>query len=324
MMPRAFVAVAIFLAGMSLAPRADAQAWPQRPVKIVVPYAPGGNTDGIARVVGAKLGQALGQQFIVENRPGANGIVATEVVVNAAPDGYTLLMSTVGQVAVNPAMTTVPFDPQKDLVPVSNVASNPFVLAIHKSVPAQNLQEFVAYVKSRQGQLSYGSGGVGSIGHLTSALFLKRAGLEMNHAAYRGGGPAVADLVGGQIPMYFANQSEVAPFEGQGVIRLIAISSLKRSSKLPDVPTVAEQGYPGFETLTWNGLMAPAKTPKEIVDKLAAEVAKAVRDPEVLKRFAAYGVDPIGNTPAEFASEIKRDIPLWAEAVKISGAKFEK
>ncbi len=302
---------------------AHAQAWPQRPVKIVVPYAAGGNTDGIARVVGEKLSHAFGQQFIVENRPGANGIVATELVANAAPDGYTLFMSTVGQIAVNPAMTTMSFNPAARLAPVSNVASNPFVLAIHESVPAKTLEDFVTYVKARPGELSYGSGGVGSIGHLTSALFLARAGLKMNHAAYRGGGPAVADLLGGHIPMYFANQSEVAPHEGKGVIRLIAISSLKRSAKLPDVPTVAEQGFPGFESLTWNGLLAPAATPKDIIDRLAAATANAVHDPEVVQRFASYGVDPIGNTPDEFAAEIKKDIPQWAEAVRISGAKLE-
>lgn len=302
---------------------AHADAWPQRSVKILVPYAAGGNTDGITRLIAAKLGETFGQQFIVENRPGANGIVATELVANAAADGYTLFMSTVGQIAVNPAMAKMSFDPATALAPISNVASNPFVLAIHNSVPANTLQEFVAYVKARPGQLSYGSGGVGSIGHLTSALFLARANLKMNHAAYRGGGPAVQDLLGGHIPMYFANQSEVAPYEGQNVIRLIAISSLKRSPKLPDVPTVAEQGFPGFESLTWNGLMAPAKTPQEIIDRLAAVTAKAVRDPAVVQRFASYGVDPIGNTPAEFAAEIKKDIPLWAEAVRISGAKLD-
>ena len=299
---------------------AHAQTWPQRAVKILVPYPPGGNTDGIARVIGAKLSQAFGQQFLVENRPGANGIVATELVANAAPDGYTLLMATVGQVAVNPAMNKMSFVPADVLAPVSNIASNPFVLALHNSVPAKTLQEFVAYAKARPGQLSYGSGGVGSIGHLTSALFVSRAGLKMTHVAYRGGGPAVADLLGGHIPMYFANQSEVAPYEGKNIIRLIAISSLKRSAKLPDVPTVAEQGYPGFESLTWNGLMAPVKTPKDVVERLAAATAKAVHDPDVLQRFASYGVDPIGNTPAEFAAEIKKDIPFWAEAVRVSGA----
>lgn len=302
---------------------ARAQSWPQRPVKILVPYAAGGNTDGIARVVAAKLTQAFGQQFVVENRPGANGIVATELVANAAPDGYTLFMATVGQIAVNPAMSKMSFTPAEALAPISNIASNPFVLAIHKSVPANNLHEFIAYVKAHPGELSYGSGGVGSIGHLTSALFVARAGLKMNHAAYRGGAPAVADLLGGHIPMYFANQSEVAPHQGTGVIKLIAISSLKRSAKLPDVPTVAEQGFPGFESLTWNGLVAPAKTPKDIIDRVAAETAKAVHDPEVQQRFASYGVDPIGSTPAEFAAEIKKDIPLWAEAVRISGAKAD-
>lgn len=299
---------------------AQAQTWPQRTVKILVPYAAGGNTDGIARLIGAKLSQAFGQQFLVENRPGANGIVATELVANAAPDGYTLLLATVGQIAVNPAMNKMSFVPADVLAPVSNIASNPFVLAIHNSVPAKTLPEFIAYVKARPGQLSYGSGGVGSIGHLTSALFVARAGLKMNHAAYRGGGPAVADLLGGHIPMYFANESEVAPYEGQNVIRLIAISSLKRSAKLPNVPTVAEQGFPGFESLTWNGLMAPAKTPRDIIDRLAAETAKAVHDPEVLQRLASYGVDPIGDTPAQFAAEIKKDIPFWAEAVRVSGA----
>jgi len=196
------------------------------------------------------------------------------------------------------------------------------VLSVHKSVPAKTVKEFVDYVKARPGQLGYGSAGTGSLTHLSGALFLARAGLEMNHVVYKGGGPAMADLVAGQIPMYFANISEAVPHDG-GEIRLLGVSSLERWAALPNVPTVAESGYPGFQTVTWNGLMAPAQTPPAIIARLAEESIKAMRDPELRKKFANYGVEPLGTTPEQFAKQIAIDIPAWAEAIKISGAKIE-
>jgi tripartite-type tricarboxylate transporter receptor subunit TctC len=300
----------------------QAQSWPQRPVKIVVPFAPGGNTDGNALLIAQPLSIAFKEQFVVENRPGANGVIAAEYVARSAPDGYTLFMASSPQIAIYPSLTKVPYDPVKDFAPISNIATSPFVLAINKSVPANTLKEFVDYIKARPGQFGYGSAGTGSLTHLSGALFLARAGLEMNHVVYKGGGPAMADLVAGQIPMYFANISEAVPHAGIE-IRLLAVSSLQRWSALPDVPTVAESGYPGFQTVTWNGLMAPAQTPPAIISRLAEECIKAMRDPELRKRFANYGVEPLGTTPEQFAKQIAIDIPAWADAIKISGAKID-
>ncbi len=305
------------------APAAQAQSWPQKPVKIIVPFAAGGNTDGLARIMSQPLSAAFKEQFVVENRPGANGVIAAEYVAHAAPDGYTLFMATSPQIAIYPSLTKVPYDPVKDFAPVSNIATSPFVLTIHKSFPAKTLKEFVDYVKARPGQVPFGSAGTGSLTHLSAALFLARAGLQMNHVVYKGGGPAMADLIAGQIPMYFANVSEAAPHADTGEIRLLGMSSLERWPRLPDVPTIAESGYPGFQTVTWNGLMAPANTPRTIIQRLAEECAKAVKDATVRERFANYGVQPLGTTPEEFTRQIAADIPAWKEAVTISGVKLD-
>jgi tripartite-type tricarboxylate transporter receptor subunit TctC len=317
--PVALVVTALLI---GIAPT-QAQSWPQRPVKIIVPFAPGGNTDGNARLIAQPLSIAFKEQFVVENRPGANGVIAAEYVARSPADGYTLFMASSPQIVIFPSLTKVPYDPVKDFAPVSNIATSPFVLSVHKSVPAKTIKEFVDYVKARPGQFGYGSAGTGSLTHLSGALFLARAGLDMNHVVYKGGAPAMADLVGGQIPMYFANISEAVPHAEGGEIRLLGVSSLARWTALPDVPTVAESGYPGFQTVTWNGLMAPAQTPPAIIARLAEECIKAMRDPELRKRFANYGVEPLGTTPEQFAKQIAADIPAWAEAIKISGAKVD-
>lgn len=311
-------------AALAAAAPAAAQNWPTRTAKILVPYAAGGNTDGNARLIAAALSQSLGQQFIVENRPGANGAIASELVARATPDGYTLLMSALPQMAIFPAMTKVGYDPIKDFTPISAVSTNPFVIVVNtKLIPANTLADFVNYVKARPGQVTYASAGIGSLSHLSMVLFLKAAGLEMQHAPYKGGAPAVTDVIAGQIPVYFANLSEALPHTKTDSVKLLAVSTLQRVPQLPKVPSVAESGYPGFETLTWNGLLAPAKTPKPIVDKLAAEIQRAVKDPTMRERLDAYGVNPLGNSPQEFADEIKSDVAKWAEAVRISGAKME-
>lgn len=303
---------------------AAAQAWPTKPVKILVPYAPGGNTDGNARVIATTLTQAFGQQFVVDDRPGANGAIAAELVARAAPDGYTLFMAALPQIAIFPAMTKTAYDPVADFAPISEVSTNPFAIVVSaKLMPAKTLAEFVAYVKERPGQLAYSSAGIGSLSHLSMVLFLKAAGLEMSHVAYKGGAPALTDVVAGQVPAYFANLSEALPHAESDAVRILAVSSPQRAPQLPKVPTVADSGYPGFETLTWNGLLAPARTPRPIIDQIAAEIAKAVKDPKLIERFASYGVDPLGSGPDEFARQIKADIAQWTEAVRISGAKLE-
>ncbi len=300
-----------------------ADAWPQRPVKVIVPFAAGGNTDGIARVVGQRLSDTLGEQFVVENRPGANGAIAAEAVANSTADGYTLFMAALPQIAIFPAMTKVAYDPVKDFDPVSNVGSNPFALIVHPDFPAKTLKELVAQVQAQPGKIAYASGGTGSLSHLSMVLLLKRAGLDMIHVPYKGGGPAIADLIAGHVPMYFANLSEALPQAKAGMVRVMAVSSETRTAQLPDAPTVAESGYPGFSTLTWNGLMAPAKTPKEIIDRLAAAVAAAVKEPSVAEKLRSYGVDPVGDDPQHFAATIKADIAMWAEAVKLAGVTIQ-
>lgn len=319
---RDFVA-ALAAAAAVMARPAAAQSWPTKPVRIIVPFAAGGNTDGIARVTGQWLSSALGQQFVIENHPGANGAIAAEMVARAAPDGYTLFMAALPQIVVFPAMTRTSYDPVKDFSPVSDIGTNPMVLIVNPSFPPRSIAEFVDYVRTRPNEVAYASGGIGSLGHLTMALFLKRAGIEMNHVPYKGGGPAMADAVAGHVPVYFGNLSEVLPFVASGKVRPLAISSVERSAHLPQVPTVSESGYPGFKVTTWNGLMAPAATPKDIVARLAKECAAGVKDEGVLQRLAAYGVEPLGDGPDQFAATIAADIPVWAEAVKIAGIALQ-
>jgi tripartite-type tricarboxylate transporter receptor subunit TctC len=302
-----------------LASPAFAQSWPQRPVTVLVPFAAGGNTDGIARMAAQRLSEALGQQFVVENRPGAGGAIAADVAAKAAPDGYTLFVGALPVMAIVPAMQKVRYDPQKDFAPISNIATNPFVLVVNKDFAANTLPEFIAQVRAHPNELSYGSAGIGSLNHLSMALFLHAAGLQMIHVGYKGNAPALADIVAGHIPAMFSNLSDALPQISGGTVRALAVSGAKRAPQLPDVPTVAESGYPRFKTLTWNGLLAPADTPKEIVDRVAAEIARAVKDPKFAEQLARYGVDPLGNTPDEFKRTIASDVTFWAEAVGAAG-----
>jgi tripartite-type tricarboxylate transporter receptor subunit TctC len=297
------------------------QAWPRKPITIIVPFAAGGNTDGIARITGQYLAERLGQQFVIENRGGAGGAIAAEAVARAAPDGYTLFMAALPQIAIVPAMSKVRYDPVKDFAPISIVGTNPFVLSVNQNFPAKTLAEFVTYVHANPDKLSYASAGIGSLNHLSMALFLKLADLKMTHVSYRGNAPALSDVVAGHIPAIFTNLSDGLPQAKAGNIRFLAVSGDKRVPQIPDVPTVSESGYPTFKTLTWNGLMAPADTPREIIDRIASEVARAVKEPQFAERLVSYGVDPLGNRPEEFAATIASDIPLWADAVTVAGVK---
>jgi tripartite-type tricarboxylate transporter receptor subunit TctC len=309
------------LATALVSPLASAQSWPQRAVKVVVPFVAGGNTDSQARIVSQRLSAQLGQPFVVENRVGAGGAIAAEFVAKSPPDGYTVFFAAAPQFSLH-LVQKVNFDPYKDFAPVSIVGTNPFVLGVHASVPATTLREFIDYVKPRPGQLNYASAGNGTTTHLTAAKFLAQAGLQMAHVPYKGGAQAVVDLVGGQVQMYFGNVSELIGQSKSGKIRLLAVSSEKRALQLPDVPAVAES-LPGFNTGTWNGYLAPAGTPQPIIDRLAQEVAKIVREPETAERLRSIGVDPVGNTPAEFAEFLRREAPFWSEAVKASGIKLD-
>ena len=300
-----------------------AQQWPQRPIKVVVPFPPGGVTDSIARITADWLAPRLGQPVVPENRPGASGAIAAELVARAEADGYTLLSAAAPQLAVVPYVQKVPYDPVKDFAPISIVGTNPFALGCNDKLPVKTLAELVAYAKQRPGQLSFASPGAGSVGHLTMALFLARAGLKMEAVLYKGGGPAMADMVAGHVPCYFGNLNEIIPHAGSGRIRVLAVSGERRAPQLPQVPTVAEQGYAGFRTVTWNGYVAPAATPREIVAKLNAEIVKAVQHPAVRERFASLGTIPVGSTVDEFAAFIRAEIEKWAKVVKASGARAE-
>lgn len=308
-------------AATALPLRALASDWPTRAVKLIVPFAPGGNTDGIARLIGQHLGAKFGETFVVENRLGGGGMIATSALARSAADGYTMMMAALPQIAILPALDKVDYDPVKDFTPISNVASNPFCLVANPDFEPKTLQDFVAYVKARPGNLSYASGGTGSVSHLTMVLFLQRAGLDMVHVPYKGGAPAISDVMGNQVPVYFGNLSEALPQAGRG-LRALAVSGVKRAGKLPDVPTVAESGYRGFRSETWNGLIAPAGTPKAIVDVVAAAVKNALQDSVILQRLDNYGVDPIGSTPAEFERTIAADIAQWSEAIKAANIKL--
>jgi tripartite-type tricarboxylate transporter receptor subunit TctC len=304
---------------MSLAGPVRAQAWPQKPVRVFVGFAAGGNSDLVARLIAQRLAERLGQPFVIENRAGANGTLAAEATARAAPDGYTLFMAALPHLAIAPAVSKIAYDPIKDFAPISNIGTNPFVLVLHPSFPARTLAEFEDQVRREPGKIAYASGGVGSLTHLSMALYLKRAQLEMIHVPYKGGGPASTDVLAGHVKVYFSNLSAVAAHVQRGALRALAISDTARHPQLPDVPTMSELGYAGFRTLTWNGLVAPAGTPKDIVDKLASEVALALKDQQVRQRLVSYGVDPLGDTPEQFAATIATDLALWAEAVKIAG-----
>ncbi len=300
-----------------------AQAWPQKPLRLVVPFTPGGVTDAIARMSAEWLTARLGQPVIVDNRPGANGAIAAEYVMHAAPDGYTLLTASLPQMAILPQMTRTPYDPVRDFAPVVIVGSNVLALAVNDRVPSRDLKTLLAHARENPGKVSYASAGSGTVSHLTLALLLSRAGVQMEHVPYKGGGPALADVLAGHIPMYFGNLAEVLPHAGSPRVRILAVSGERRAPALPAVPTVAEQGFAGFRTNTWNGIAAPARTPVAVIERIAREIDLATRDAGFVARLEAIGVDPVGGTPAAFARTLEGDIHLWSEAIKASGARVE-
>jgi tripartite-type tricarboxylate transporter receptor subunit TctC len=304
------------LAALLLAAPAQAQTYPNKPVHIVVPSAAGGGTDIVTRVLAQQLSIAMGQQFIVENRPGAGQMIGIEAVARAAPDGYTLLMAA-STLAINPVMfKKVTYDAVKDFAPVTQVAVLPNVLLVHPSVPAKTVAEFVALAKSKPDQIAYGSAGVGTSPHMGMELFRSMAGINLRHIPYRGTAPAVNDLVGGQVSAMMANVLTAKPLVEGGQLRALGVSGSKRSTGMPNVPIIAEAGVPGYLALNWYGLLAPAGTPNDIVMKVQAAVAKALELPDVKERLAADGAEGVGSTPAEFAAVIKEEIDKWAKVAK--------
>ena len=293
--------------------------WPHKPVRIIYPYAAGSTGDATARLIAGRLSDGLGQPFVVESRAGANGVIGTDAVARAAPDGYTLLWAVTPPIAISPAMNKVPYDPSMDFVPISAVSINRFALLVNAKVPVRTVPEFIAYVRGHPKGFTYAGGGIGSISHLSMVLFLNRAGLNGINVSYNGTPPALIDIVAGRLPAMFALFGDALSQAENGAIRLLAISSEQRSAQAPHVPTIAESGFPGFKTMSWWGLMAPAGTPKSIVTRIAAEVSNATKDPTIVERLTAFGVDPVGNSPAEFSAMVRADTELWAEAVKLAG-----
>ena len=301
-----------------------AQTYPTKPIRFVVPFAPGGSTDTLARVLGQKLSESFGQQVVIDNRTGANGNIGMEIVAKAPPDGHTIVLGYIANVAIGPSLyDKLPFDPVRDYEPVTLLATSPNVLVAHPSVAATNLKELIALAKAKPGQLNYASASVGSVGHLTGELINQLAGVRMVHVAYKGSGQAVTDLLGGHIQLMFSGFSSTLPHIKSGKLRAIAQTGARRSSALPEVPTIAESGFPKFEATAWYGVHAPAKTPKAIVNRLNAEFVKALRTPDVKERLTSLGFEIAGSTPEEYGAYIKSEIKKWAKVVKASGAKPE-
>jgi tripartite-type tricarboxylate transporter receptor subunit TctC len=300
------------------------QGWPTRPVRFLVPFAAGaGINDIMARLVGQHLGAGLGQPVVIENRAGAGGIAGTEAAAKAAPDGYTFLMTNVSLVTSAFLYSKLPYDPQKDFVPVTLVATSPLMLVVHPSVAANSVQELVAFAKANPGKLTFGSGGVGSTPHLSVELFKSAAGFDAVHVPYKGGAPALNDLVGGQISFMIENVPGTMPFVKAGKLRALAITSAERSPLEPALATMAESGVPGYEVVGWQGLFAVAGTPREIVARLHSEVAKALQRPEVRERLAALGAEPVGSTPEEFGAFVRAENARWGRVIREKGIRSE-
>ena len=315
--PLAIAVVVTGLAASLCAVVAHAQQWPNKPIRMIVPNPPGGIADVVARVTSAWLTERLGQSVVVENRAGASGAIAAEYVAKAAADGYTLFFATLAQMAIVPAMRKTPYDPIKDFMPVSMVASAVHVLGVNDSMPAKTLQEFVQLAKARPGKMPYATAGIGSATHLAMAKFIDRAAIELLQVDYTGGGPAQAGLLGGQVWAYFGNTAELLQLVQAGKIRELAVASTERLPALPNVPTVSESGYPGFRAELWVGVVAPAATPAAIVDNVAAALAAGARDPAMIARMRTLSVDPSpANSPAEFTRFVGEEIKTWGELIR--------
>jgi tripartite-type tricarboxylate transporter receptor subunit TctC len=302
----------------------QASDYPSRPIRLVVPFVAGGSTDIIARVLGQKLAEQWGRQVVVDNRGGANGVIAMEIVARAAPDGYTLVLGYIANLGTAPALNPkLPYDPVKDYAPISHVASAPSIGVLHPGVPAKNLQDLIALARAKPEAISFGSAAVGSMGHLSGELINRLAGVRMQHVPYKGGGQAVIDVVAGQIPLVIIGMTAATPHVRAGRLRAIFTTGAIRSFAFPDVPTVAEQGFPGFSADAWYGLLAPARTPRPIVDKLHAEVVRIVKLPDAKERLANVGFEIVGSSPEEFSKLIRDEIPKWTKVVREGAIRGE-
>ena len=300
---------------------ATAQNYPSRPVRFVVPYAPGGSTDTLARSMAIKLSELLGQQVVVDNRPGANGDIGMTIVARAPADGYTIVLGYIANLGIGPSLyEKMPYDPIKDFASITQVAGASNIFVTHPSLPAKNFKEFIAYTKANPKKVSFATAGVASVGHLTGELLNDMAGIDMLHVPYKGSGQAISDLVGGHIKVMISGMASTLPQVRSGKLNGIVTTGLKRTPATPDIPTIAET-FPGFESSSWFGVLAPAGTPKSIVTRLNADIHKSLQDPAVAKRLAAVGFEITYGTPEEFTAYIKSEIKKWAKVVKASGAK---
>ncbi|MGH8703678.1 MAG: Bug family tripartite tricarboxylate transporter substrate binding protein [Burkholderiales bacterium] len=301
---------------------AQAQQYPTRPVRFVVPFAPGGSVDTLARTVGPRLADTLGQQVVVDNRPGGNGDIGMLIVAKAPPDGYTLLLGYIANLAIAPSLyAKMPYDPVKDYAPITQIATSPNVLTAHPSVQVKSLKELIALARAKPGAVNFASTGIASVGHLTGELLNNLAGMKMTHVPYKGGGQAIIDLVGGHVQVMFSGFSAAMPHIKSGKIRALAVTGAGRSPALADVPTIAEQGFPGVEATAWYGVLAPAGTPKPVVARLHGEIVKVLKLPDVVQRLDALGFELVGSTPEQFSAYIRSEIKKWEKVVKASGAK---
>jgi tripartite-type tricarboxylate transporter receptor subunit TctC len=318
-----FVALAV-LFSVCVDAGAQAQNYPDRPIHLIAPFPAGGLADVLARAVADEIPKALGQPVIVENRAGAGGNVGADVVAKSAPDGYMLLMTSAGILTANQFLyAKMPFDAEKAFVPVSNVADMPMMVVVNPKVEAKTLGELVALARANPGKLNFGSPGIGTTGHLGLALFMRAAGIKLTHIPYKGAAPAITDLIGGQIDGVVDNPPTVLPHIAAGRLRALAVAAKQRMPLLPDLPTAAEAGVPGFEASSWFGVVAPTGTPPAIVARLHKEIAEALRRPEVQARFAKTGARLLGNTPEEFAQQIRQDRKTWGEVIQSAGIKAE-
>jgi tripartite-type tricarboxylate transporter receptor subunit TctC len=312
------------LAALCALPFAASAQYPDKPIRYVVPYPPGGPLDTVARLLGQKVSERLGQPVIVDNKPGAGGNIGADFVAKSAQDGYTILMGAVATHAINPALyAKMPYDPVKDFTPITLIGVTPNVLVVNPTVPAKDVKEFIAYAKANPGKLNFGSGSTGSAGHLAGELFNGMAGVQMTHIPYKGAAPAMQDLIGGQIHLMFDNMASSLPQVKAGKIRALAVTTPKRASAAPELPTIAESGLPGFDISTWFGLFAPANVPKDVVAKLHAEFARALALPDVREKLASLGIEPVGNKPEEFAAYIKSEAVKYGDVIKKSGARAD-
>jgi tripartite-type tricarboxylate transporter receptor subunit TctC len=315
--------VAVMLSAQVTSVAQTASSFPNQPIRMVVPYPPGGPTDITARVVAAEMSKTIGQNIVIDNRPGASGMIGSEMVTKATPDGYTLLANASIHV-INPSVyPDMRFDAIKDFTPITQLAQVPLVLVVPANSPIKSVKDLVEYAKANPGKVNFGSAGSASAQHLAGESFKIAAGIQMQHIPYKGSAPALTDLAGGQLQLMFDSMPSATPMINSGKLRAIAVTTTTRAKARPDLPTIAESGFPGFDISTWYAYWAPKGTPADVVEKLAASAAQALKNPEVIAKYEAMGAEPVGSTPAQFAAYVESEAKKWSEIVKKSGAKLD-